>query len=95
MSWSLGYWRANKPNSGWTTDQVSDLIFYCIIGVVAGGRLGYILFYDVSSLVHDPLFAVKLWQPGMSFHGGLMGVVLAFFWFSHKSHQTITQHEHS
>lgn len=64
-----------------TSDQVADLLFYCVIGVVAGGRLGYVLFYDPGFYFKHPWLAFAVWQGGMSFHGGLLGVVLAvLFW---------------
>jgi phosphatidylglycerol:prolipoprotein diacylglycerol transferase len=55
---------------------VSDLLFYCVLGVILGGRLGYVLFYDLSYYLEHPLQILAVWQGGMSFHGGLSGVVL-------------------
>jgi phosphatidylglycerol:prolipoprotein diacylglycerol transferase len=63
------------------SDQISDLLFYCVIGVIAGGRLGYVLFYDPMYYFNHPLQAFAVWQGGMSFHGGLLGVMVAvLFW---------------
>jgi phosphatidylglycerol:prolipoprotein diacylglycerol transferase len=59
--------------------HVDDLFFYCTLGIILGGRLGYALFYD-QALWANPLNLFKLWEGGMSFHGGLIGVVLAIFW---------------
>lgn len=82
LAWILALYRARKPNSGWTSEQVSDLIFYAALGVILGGRLGYILFYDFLNFIHHPLVIFKIWQGGMSFHGGLIGVLLAVWIFS-------------
>ncbi|MDK2848489.1 MAG: phosphatidylglycerol---prolipoprotein diacylglyceryl transferase [Desulfuromonadales bacterium] len=60
-----------------TSDQVADLLFYCVIGVIVGGRLGYVLFYDPIFYFKHPLLIFAVWQGGMSFHGGLLGVVVA------------------
>lgn len=58
-------------------DGVSDLLFYCVIGVIAGGRLGYTLFYNAGYYLSHPLEILAVWQGGMSFHGGLLGVAVA------------------
>jgi phosphatidylglycerol:prolipoprotein diacylglycerol transferase len=75
--WWLGRSRARRPGSGWDPRQVDDLLFYGVLGVVLGGRLGYVLFYDLPGLLADPLVLVRVWQGGMSFHGGLLGVLIA------------------
>ncbi len=62
-------------NSNWNNEQVGDLIFYGAMGVVIGGRVGYMLFYNFSSLIENPLSLFMVWQGGMSFHGGFLGVV--------------------
>jgi len=67
----------NKP-------QVDDFIFYSAFGVLLGGRIGYMLFYDFSAFIADPLLLFALWQGGMSFHGGLLGVMLALYLLSRK-----------
>lgn len=85
-AWSLGMWRARKPESGWTPAQVGDLIFYCAIGVLVGGRLGYVLFYDLGNFIAHPLSLFKIWQGGMAFHGGLIGVMIAV-WVYGRRHQ--------
>lgn len=69
---------------GFTTEQVDDLIFWGMMGVVLGGRAGYMLFYQPAALLADPLSLFKVWDGGMSFHGGLLGVVLALAWWSRK-----------
>ncbi len=84
MAWGLGSWRAKQPNSGWTTNMVSDLIFYSAIGVVLGGRIGYMLVYDTSTLIHQPLSLFRIWQGGMSFHGGVVGVILSMWVYARR-----------
>ena len=61
-----------------------DLLFYCMLGVVLGGRIGYILFYDLSTYLAHPLDVLKVWQGGMSFHGGLLGVLFAAWLWSRR-----------
>lgn len=79
--WWLGRVRARRPNSGWQPEQVGDLLFYVAMGVVLGGRVGYMLFYQTAAFLHDPLTLLKVWEGGMSFHGGLLGVMLAVWLF--------------
>jgi phosphatidylglycerol---prolipoprotein diacylglyceryl transferase len=76
-AWWLGLYRARQPGSGWTEQQVSDLVFWGAMGVILGGRAGYVLFYHFDYFLQDPLWLFAIWQGGMSFHGGLIGVVLA------------------
>ena len=83
-AWYLGMYRARKAGSGWTEEQVSDLIFWGAIGVVLGGRFGYVLFYNFGQFLNDPLWLFAVWEGGMSFHGGLLGVIAAIAWFAHK-----------
>ncbi|NOQ94700.1 MAG: prolipoprotein diacylglyceryl transferase [Methylophaga sp.] len=82
-AWWLGRLRAERY--GWTVEQVEDLLFYGAIGVIVGGRLGYILFYDLANNLAQPLNILKVWQGGMSFHGGLLGVLTSFWLFSRKT----------
>ncbi len=72
--WSVGL-RIRTHRLKWTQEQVSDLIFYGVLGVILGGRIGYVLFYGFDNLLADPLSALKIWQGGMSFHGGFLGVL--------------------
>ncbi|MEO6696926.1 MAG: prolipoprotein diacylglyceryl transferase, partial [Gammaproteobacteria bacterium] len=72
-AWWLGRLRAQQPGSGWSPEQIGDVIFYGALGAVLGGRLGYALFYDFPGFLAAPLNIVKVWQGGMSFHGGLAG----------------------
>lgn len=85
VCWRLGNWQAAHRFPDWTRQQVSDLVFYGALGAVVGGRLGYVLFYGFDALLQDPLFAVRIWDGGMSFHGGLLGVVAALAWFARRS----------
>jgi len=71
------YLRSKRPASGWTALQLQDLLFYVALGVVLGGRTGYMLFYDWQGLVADPKTFFFVWNGGMSFHGGLLGVMIA------------------
>ena len=81
-AWLLGRCRAARPGSGWTADQVDDLATWAMLGVVLGARLGYILFYDLDAYLADPLEVFRVWNGGMSFHGGLVGVLSAALWWS-------------
>ncbi|MCD6527322.1 MAG: prolipoprotein diacylglyceryl transferase [Desulfuromonas sp.] len=64
-----------------SSEQIADLLFACVLGVVVGGRLGYVFFYNASFYLHQPLKIFYLWEGGMSFHGGLLGVIVASAWF--------------
>lgn len=81
----LGKYRAKQPGSGWTEDQVDDFLVYLVLGVILGGRIGYVLFYGWEYWMQDLLYIFRIWQGGMSFHGGLLGVIGAMWWFSHKN----------
>ena len=84
LAWGMGRWRAARRGSGWTGETVDDVIFYGIIGVIAGGRLGYMLFYGFDQILANPLNIFKVWEGGMSFHGGLIGVLLALLVFARR-----------
>jgi len=78
FAWWLARRRAvTQPFSPLQRDQVDDLIFYAAVGIVLGGRLGYALFYGFERLSEDPLWVFRVWEGGMAFHGGLLGVLLA------------------
>ena len=66
----------------WSFKDVEDILFWGVVGVILGGRLGYVLFYMPDFYISNPLSIFKLWEGGMSFHGGLLGVLLALFWFA-------------
>ena len=76
-AWLLGRYRASRPGSGWTPQQVDDLIFHAALGVILGGRVGYVLFYNFGAFLDDPLVLFRIWEGGMSFHGGVLGVFIA------------------
>ncbi|WP_432461094.1 prolipoprotein diacylglyceryl transferase [Agarivorans sp. QJM3NY_25] len=78
----LGNRMADKAGSGWTRAEVSDLLFYGFLGVILGGRVGYVMFYQLPLFLDNPLYLFKIWEGGMSFHGGLLGVITAMFWFA-------------
>jgi phosphatidylglycerol:prolipoprotein diacylglycerol transferase len=83
--WWLARRRASQPHSPLTGEQVDDLLFYVALGVILGGRFGYMLFYGWDQLADNPLNLFKIWQGGMSFHGGFLGVVTAVWLFTRKS----------
>ena len=84
-AWWLGRSRIRKGRLPGVDDNAfGDLMFYGMLGVVLGGRIGYILFYDLKTYLGDPLQMLKLWEGGMSFHGGLIGVLVATYWWSRK-----------
>ena len=76
-AWGLALHLAKRPNSFIKPKQVEDLIFYGALGVVLGGRVGYVFFYNFETWLQDPLWLFRVWEGGMSFHGGLLGVVVA------------------
>jgi len=87
----LAIYRARKPGSGWSTDEVSDLVFYAALGVILGGRLGYVLFYNFSYYMQQPLEIFYVWTGGMSFHGGLLGVIIAMAAYARKTNRHFLQ----
>ncbi|WP_372738272.1 prolipoprotein diacylglyceryl transferase [Neptunomonas sp.] len=87
----LGGYRARQPGSGWTEEQVSDLIFWGAMGVVLGGRMGYVLFYNFDQFLADPLWLFAVWEGGMSFHGGLLGVLVMIWLFGKKHAKSFMQ----
>jgi phosphatidylglycerol:prolipoprotein diacylglycerol transferase len=80
--WFLARRRAARPDSTWTALQVDDLIFYCAVGVIVGGRLGWMLFYGTERIFAEPLSVFRIWEGGMSFHGGFLGVMCALMLFA-------------
>jgi len=91
LCWWLGTRRARRPGSGWDSDAVSDLVFYGAVGAVLGGRIGYVLFYGFDKLLQDPAWLFRIWDGGMSFHGGLLGVVVAMWWFARRTSRSFFQ----
>jgi len=81
--WWLAWWRAQP--FGWRRDEVGDLVFYAVMGVIIGGRLGYVVFYDPATYLANPLQIFFLQRGGMSFHGGLVGVLIAMAIYARRT----------
>ena len=77
IAWMLAMSRAKRADSPVTQKQVEDVIFYGALGVILGGRCGYVLFYNFAKFARDPLWLFRVWEGGMSFHGGVLGVIIA------------------
>ena len=84
-----GYWLVKRmlrqPGAPMAERHVDDLLFYAMLGVIFGGRLGYVLFYNLDQYLADPVAIVRLWDGGMSFHGGVLGVTLAIWWVARRA----------
>ena len=87
----LGQKRAQASWSVIKPEAIEDLVTYGAMGVILGGRIGYILFYNFSEFLNDPVILLKIWQGGMSFHGGLLGVFVAMWFFAKKQHCSLFQ----
>ena len=81
-AWWIAVKRADSPSYPLQRKQVDDLIFYGALGVVLGGRFGYVIFYNFDRFLSEPLWLLKVWEGGMSFHGGLLGVIVAMFLYA-------------
>jgi phosphatidylglycerol:prolipoprotein diacylglycerol transferase len=85
MVWWFGRLRMRtNPSNSWTLKGLEDVLFYGILGVVIGGRLGYVIFYKLTDYIQAPLKIFYVWEGGMSFHGGFLGVLVALMWFAHQ-----------
>ena len=84
FAWWLARQRTAQAHSPLQRDQVGDLIFYAAVGIVLGGRLGYAFFYGFDRLLSDPLWLLRVWEGGMAFHGGLIGVLVAMALFARQ-----------
>lgn len=82
-AWGLSSLRTKK-RVGWNADMLSDLIFYGALGVILGGRIGYVIFYEFGKFLSDPLWLFQVWTGGMSFHGGFLGVMVAMLLWCRK-----------
>lgn len=82
LAWLLGRMRIQSGSTTFNMKDLEDIIFYGVIGVVIGGRLGYVLFYKLGDYIDNPIAIFQVWQGGMSFHGGLLGVLLAMWIFA-------------
>lgn len=83
-AWWLGRLRAGRPGAPIAPQQMDDLLFYGALGVIVGGRLGYTLFYNFDGWLADPLQLLRVWEGGMSFHGGFLGVLVAMWWYGRR-----------
>ncbi len=81
---ALGVWRARRADTPFKPEQVGDFLFYGAIGVILGGRIGYALFYNWPETLAHPLSLLRIWEGGMSFHGGLLGVIVAMIWYARR-----------
>lgn len=80
--WALARWRASRPGSTWKANDVDDVVFFAMLGVILGGRIGYVLFYGMEYWLKDALYPLRIWEGGMSFHGGLIGSLVAIAIFA-------------
>ena len=87
----IGWWYGKKiikkfknKHGNFLADDFDDLITYLIFGIVIGGRLGYVIFYNLNYYIENPLDIIKIWQGGMSFHGALIGIIIGTFFFSYR-----------
>ncbi len=86
--WWLGRVRMAHPGSDWKEQEWDEALFYIALGVLLGGRIGYVLFYGFSTFVQDPLYLFRVWEGGMSFHGGLLGVLAGVWLFARRFGRT-------
>ncbi len=90
--WGIGNQRAMRQRWwGWSKQDVSDILFYGMLGVILGGRIGYMWFYGFDLFIQNPLSVFKVWDGGMSFHGGLLGVIIAMIWFARRTGKSFWQ----
>ena len=83
-AWLLAWKRSKRADSPIGASQVEDLIVYGALGAVLGGRMGYVFFYNFDKWVADPLWLFRVWEGGMSFHGGLIGVILSIYFYCRR-----------
>ena len=91
VAWALARHRAAAPHAVWTSKQVDDLIFSCAVGAIVGGRLGWVLFYGMENVIREPAQLLRIWQGGMSFHGGLLGALAGGALFAGKQRRSIAE----
>ena len=84
-AWLLGRWRAQRDDSPIRPLQMEDVLVFGAIGAILGGRIGYVLFYESALLTADPLAIIRIWEGGMSFHGGFLGVLAALWLFGKRT----------
>lgn len=95
LGFGFAYWlgtkRAKNSNGVWSVEQVDQLLFNGFWGVVLGGRIGDVFFYSFDRFLQDPLYLFRIWEGGMSFHGGLLGVIVAMLWTSRRQNRNFWQ----
>ena len=84
-AWLLGRWRAARDDSPIRPQQMEDVLVFGAIGAILGGRIGYVIFYEPALLTVDPLAIIRIWEGGMSFHGGFLGVLAALWLFGKRT----------
>lgn len=88
LAWAAGrYAIRTRPHAGWRAEELDDVLFYGMLGVIMGGRLGYVLFYKLGDYLSTPWHIFYVWEGGMSFHGGLLGVLVTLAWYAHQRHR--------
>ncbi len=90
-AWWLASRRLQRFDPSWSKDTLSDLVFWVAMGIILGGRLGYVLFYDLAAYIDNPALVLRIWEGGMSFHGGFIGVMLAVWLFGRKHNKSFFQ----
>lgn len=89
LIWAVGrYAIKTRPHAVWTAQDLDDALFYGILGTILGGRLGYVLFYKFGEYVFEPWRIFFVWEGGMSFHGGFLGVIIALWWYARSRRQS-------
>jgi phosphatidylglycerol:prolipoprotein diacylglycerol transferase len=88
LGWWLGVVRTRREGTAWRAGEISDLVFYFALGAVLGGRIGYTLFYNFPAFLADPLVIFRIWQGGMSYHGGMLGVFVAMGLYARHTGRT-------
>ena len=92
MFFMMGRWRIRRGiPKGWNTSEMDDLLFYGVLGVILGGRLGYMLFYKFDYYLANPIEILMVWKGGMAFHGGFLGVLVAMVFFARKTNRSFFQ----
>lgn len=84
LVWLTLKYRVKTYGLRWTQEDLSDIVFYSVLGVLLGGRIGYMLLYGWEFILEDPSTLLRIWEGGMSFHGGLLGVLLGVAFFARK-----------
>jgi phosphatidylglycerol:prolipoprotein diacylglycerol transferase len=86
--WWLGRLRTRRPGTTWKAGEIGDLVFYFALGAILGGRIGYTLMYNLPGFIDDPLVILRIWQGGMSYHGGMVGVLVAMWLYGRHTNRT-------